>query len=108
MTTIPEHRNAGKRKLERDDYGGGVRESVENDPKKPKLLPWRKVIDVRKWELLPAVVYELLALIKKSEKPNPDDGRDTQQVSTYVNGYLPTISSGTTGIYEDIYSLISN
>lgn len=93
-TTMPEHCSARKRALECDDDGGdGIPESMESDPKKPKLLPSspstppptpsqnsREIKDIRKWDLLPAVVYELLTLIKNSEKPDPDDGCNAQQV----------------------------
>lgn len=100
-TTMSEHHGAIKRALEcddndDDDSGNGVPESMESDSKKPKLQPSlplsppltpsqnsREVKDIRGWELLPAVVYELLTLIKKSETLDPDDGRDAQKVSTY-------------------------
>lgn len=87
---MTENRVADKRPLDRDDDDGGS-EPVENVSKKSKLLlppssPTNSPImkDVRKLKLLPSIVYELLALIKKSEKPEekpePDDGHAIEQV----------------------------
>jgi len=65
-----------KRPLDEDDDGDN-KKKLKTGPDLHQVLPTveniKTVNDVKKWNLLPSIVYELLALFKKSEKLNSDD-----------------------------------
>lgn len=72
----------GKRTLEEDDDDDDSVEVTENDRKRFKtdlnqlsssLENLRNEKDGKKWNILPSIVYELLALFKSKEKHNPGD-----------------------------------
>lgn len=74
METVREE--AIKRPLAEDDDGDKNKKlKTGSDPEQffPTVENIKTVNDVKKWNLLPSIVYELLALFKKSEKVNSDE-----------------------------------
>jgi len=75
METVREEATP-KRPLDEDDDGDN-KKRLKTGPDPEQFLPMveniKTVNDVKKWNLLPSIVYELLALFKKSEKVNSDD-----------------------------------
>jgi len=62
-----------------EDGDGDCKKKFKTDPEVHELLPTaeniRNVKDTKKWNILPSIVYELLALLKKSEKLNSVDDK---------------------------------
>lgn len=69
METVREE--APKRALEETDDGNGMKRP-KTDPETYQFLSTveniKTVNDPKKWNLLPSIVYDLLALLKKTEK----------------------------------------
>jgi len=84
METVRE--GALKRPLDEDDDGDDNKK-LKTGPDIHQFLPTveniKTVNDVNKWNLLPSIVYELLALFKKSEKVNSNDDNQVCRRAVY-------------------------
>jgi len=85
METVRE--GATKRPLDKDDDGDD-RKKLKTGPDLHRFLPTKENMknekDENKWNLLPSIVLELLALLKNSEKVNSDE--DKQVCKRVVHG----------------------
>ncbi|XP_025207360.1 uncharacterized protein LOC112603143 [Melanaphis sacchari] len=74
METVRE--GALKRTLDEADDGDGVKKlKTDTDQSLPMVENIKNIDDPKKWNLLPSIVYDLLALLKKTEKFNSDEDK---------------------------------
>ncbi|XP_016664020.1 uncharacterized protein LOC100570902 isoform X2 [Acyrthosiphon pisum] len=77
METV--HEAASKRPLDEDDNDGDDKKKQKTGPDLHQFLPTVENVktekDEKKWNLLPSIVFELLALFKNSEKVHSDEDK---------------------------------
>ncbi|XP_022174184.1 uncharacterized protein LOC111036467 [Myzus persicae] len=80
---------ASKRPLDDDDDGDKKKFKTGSDLQQflPTIENIKNVNDAKKWSLLPSIVYELLALFKKSEKVNSNDDKQDKIDNDYKEDF---------------------